>query len=259
MKAEPTIRSRSNPLLKRVGAVLAGKDRTAIVLEGDRLVGEALRAGLSLEVVLVAEDRAERIDELIGLGTVPARVVERKLLDRLSALDTSPGIFVLAAPPPRRELEELSPRDAPLVLVIAGVADPGNLGALARSAEAAGAGAVLVVCGGARAFGDKALRGSMGSLLRLPVYEGFTAAELAASLEAKAYRQVRAVTRGGVPTNGFDWSPPIALWVTGETGAMPDLAVRFEDVTIPMRGEVESLNVTVAGSLLLFAAGGGDE
>lgn len=256
MNPDPTIRSRSNPLLKRVGAVLAGKDRSSIVLEGDRLVEEAARCGLVLEAVFVAEDREERFAELIDGGEVSVRLVESRLLEKISALDTSPGILALAAHPPERALSELDPERAPLVLVVAGVADPGNLGGLARSAEAAGAGAILVARGGARAFGDKALRGSMGSLLRLPVFEGFDAAELAVALGEKSYRQVRAATRGGLSLHDFDWSPPIALWVSGETGETPEVEGGFEEVTIPMRGEVESLNVTVAGSLLLFAAGG---
>ena len=243
-------------MLKRVGAVLAGKDRSAIVLEGDRLVEEATRCGLALEAVLVAEDRQERFAELTAGVEVPVRLVEPRLLEKISALETSPGILALATHPPERELNQLDPEGAPLVLVVAGVADPGNLGGLARSAEAAGAGAILVARGGARPFGDKALRGSMGSLLRLPVFEGYDAAELAAALGESSYRQVRAATRGGTSLDRFDWSPPIALWVSGETGETPELEGAFEEVTIPMRGEVESLNVTVAASLLLFAAGG---
>lgn len=255
MELEPVIRSRTNALLRRVGALAAGKARDAVLLEGDRLVDDALRAGWCPEVVLVTESRGERAEELARSG-VPVRLVEDGLLDRVSALETSPGILALVARPEVAGVDALSPASAPRVLVVAGLADPGNLGALARSAEAAGFAALVVARGGARPFGAKALRGSMGSLLRLPVHEGGEAGEIAAALAGAGYRQVAAATRGGEDWRSFDWSRPLALWVGGETGLDPEVMTGFEGVTIPMRGEVESLNVTVATSLLLFAAGG---
>ncbi|MCB9914078.1 MAG: RNA methyltransferase [Planctomycetes bacterium] len=253
MTEDAVIRSRTNALLKRVGAALAGRERDVVVLEGERLVRDALRAGVELEVALVAESRAAELGDLAA----PLRVVADELLARASALESSPGVLALARPPQTRTLDALNPRGARLVLVVAGVQDPGNLGALARSAEAAGAGALVCLAGGARPFGPKALRGSMGSLLRLPVHAAAEAAALADTLAARGYRQVCAATRGGARWDRFDWSGPIALWVSGETSELPDVTARFEHVTIPMHGDVESLNVTVAASLLLFAAGGG--
>lgn len=256
MTLDPVIRSRSNAQLKRVGAVLAGKDRERILLEGARLVGDALGAGVALELVLVSEERTAEAEELTQRGAT-VKLVEPELLRRASSLETSPGVLAIADRPPLRALEDLAPEHAGLVLVVAGVQDPGNLGALARSAEAAGAEALVVLGGGARPFGVKALRGSMGSLLRLPVYEASQAAEVDVHLRGAGYRQVCAATRDGVAWDALDWSGPLALWVSGETGELPALAEAFEHVTIPMRGEVESLNITVAASLLLFAAGSG--
>jgi TrmH family RNA methyltransferase len=256
MTLDPVIRSRSNAQLKRVGAVLAGKDRERILLEGVRLVTDALAAGVSLELVLVSEDHASEAEQLARLGA-GVRLVEAELLQRASSLETSPGVLAIAERPQRRALADLEPQHAGLVLVVAGVQDPGNLGALARSAEAAGAQALVVLEGGARPFGAKALRGSMGSLLRLPVYEAARAEDVDAQLRGAGYRQVSAATRDGVAWDALDWAGPLALWVSGETGELPALAEAFEHVTIPMRGQVESLNITVAASLLLFAAGRG--
>jgi len=254
MGANTTIRSRSNPLLKRVGAVLAGKDERALVLEGERLIDDALAAGLALEVVLVDEDRSERADALRA-RTSEVRLVAAGLLARASALETSPGVLALCPRPAAHELEELDAGGQALVLVAAGVSDPGNLGALARSAEAAGARALVVLRGGASPWGPKALRGSMGSVLRLPCYAGVEAARAARVLADKGLRQVRAATRGGRPPGELDWSGPLALWIGAETGALPAAARGFEPVTIPTARGVESLNVTVAAALLLFAAG----
>jgi tRNA G18 (ribose-2'-O)-methylase SpoU len=168
---------------------------------------------------------------------------------------TSPGILALCAPPPTRRLEELDlPADA-LVLVVAGTSDPGNLGALARSAEAAGCSLLALVAGGVSPWNPKALRGSMGSLLRLPVASFGSPREAVEALSLRGLRQVAAATRDGTPLGRFDWSGRLALWVGAESGALPPEIAALERVTIPMAGRVESLNVTVAASLLLFAAG----
>lgn len=257
MDTYPTIRSRANPLLKRVGALLAGKERDALVLEGDRLVHDALGAGLRPELVLLSEERLDEADRFAArAGAV--RLVEPELLARVSGLKSSPGILAvcpLPAPLGEAGLRRALERSDALALVVAGVADPGNLGALARSAEAAGAGVLAVLPGGASPWSPKALRGSMGSLLRLPVYTGGAPSELARALAELHVRGVCAATRGGAAPDAFDWSGRVALWVGGETGALPELAPPPAPLTIPTAGAVESLNVTVAASLLLFAAG----
>jgi len=255
METEDVIRSRGNALLKRVGAVAAHKERDVLLLEGDRLIEDALSAGLELEVVLVAESREALASALRERGA-PVRLVEDVLLARVSALETSPGSLALAPRPARRPLQDLRPDTSPRVLVVAGLSDPGNLGALARSAEAAGFGSLVVAPGGARPFSPKALRGSMGSALRLEVHTGAEVPAIAEHLASTGYRQVAAATRGGGDWRAFDWSAPLALWVGGETGLDPAVVETFERVTIPMQGGVESLNITVATSLLLFQAGG---
>ena len=253
MGTDRTIRSRENALLKRVGAVLAGREPETLFLEGDRLIDDALQAGHVVEVVLVSDARPERAEEL-AKQRVDVRVVEDALLARTSRLETPPGVAALCPVPPPVELARLDLTKSPLLLVASGVADPGNLGALARSAEAFGAQALFVTRGGASPWREKALRGSMGSLLRLPVSANVDGEALARELAARGVRQVCAATRGGADPARFDWTGPIALWISGETGGIPDVAARFERLTIPMRRGVESLNVTVAASVLLFSA-----
>ena len=253
MGAPDVIRSRENPALKLAGAVLAGRERELLALEGDRLVDDALAAGLGFEHVLVSAEREQRAAALEA-RRLPVRRVAAELLARISALSTSPGILALARAPAERRLADLSlPTDA-LVLVVVGIADPGNLGALARSAEAAGA-AALVLVGGVSPWNEKALRGSMGSLLRLRVCRPGDAAAAAAELAALGFRQLRAATRGGTTPQRCDWSGRVAVWIGGETHALPAPASAFPGVTLPMSGHAESLNVAVAGALLLYAAG----
>jgi TrmH family RNA methyltransferase len=222
------------------------------------LIDDALGAGWELEVVAVSEREGARADELEQRG-VPVRVLEHDLLQRISALETTPGTLALARAPGSADFGRLRLGAEALVLVICGVADPGNVGALARSAEAAGVELVCAVAGGASPWNNKALRGSMGSLLRVPVATFASAESAASELAEHGFRHVCAATRGGARPSDFDWSGRLALWVGSETGDLPEVCATFERVTIPMRGAVESLNVTVAASLLLFAAGRAEE
>lgn len=256
------IRSATNPLLKRVRAAAAGRARGVILLEGDRLVDEGRRARLAFEVVLVSEERSQRLAEL-RRGGLPVRAVRGELLAGASRLKTPPGCLALAAEPPARTLAALPAAGPALLVAAAGIQDPGNLGALARTAEAAGAAALLVTAGGASPWNPKALRGSMGSLLRLPVIESERGEEAARELAERGFHNVCARTRGGAPYHQLDWSGRVALWFTGETGELPPAleraARRFTGVSIPLHNEVESLNVTAAAAVLLFAAARGQE
>jgi len=258
-RLEP-IRSSSNPLLKRVRRAASARGAGGadeILLEGDRLVDDAHAAGLELLCVLVDEERSERMARLEEAG-LPVRAVRGSLLAAAGTLESSPGCLALARTPAPRALSELGERDARLVVAAAGVQDPGNLGALARTAEAAGANALLVTPGGCRPWNPKALRGSMGSLLRLAVHEIEPGVESVERLAGLGFRHVCARTRGGVPYDRFDWGGRVVLWLSAESGGFPEglagPASRFEGVSIPMHAGAESLNVTAAAAVLLFAA-----
>jgi TrmH family RNA methyltransferase len=250
------IRSAANPLVKRVRAAAAGREDAALLLEGERLVADALRQGIAVELVLLSDDRADEARALERDGHA-VRVVARELFARIGTLKTPSGVLALAREPAATPLAALRAESDALVAVAAGVQDPGNLGALARSAEAAGARA-LVHAGGCSPWSPRALRGSMGSLLRLTLVRQASPAEALRGLAALGFRQVRAATRGGRDHRGFDWRGPLALWVSSETGALPDdvsASPLLEAVSIAMAPGVESLNVTAAAAVLLFAAG----
>jgi TrmH family RNA methyltransferase len=253
MSDAPVITSRTNALVQRARRVAGGDERGFLALEGDRLVDDAISAGRAIEVVLVAHDRTDRARELERLGQ-RVQLVDAAIVEKVSSLETSPGILAIAPVPAALDLEKMSLDARTLILVVAGIADPGNLGALARAAEGFGATALVAISGGASPWSAKALRGSMGSLLRLPVASGMQAAVCSALFTKRGIRQVSAATRGGADPQSFDWKGPVALWITGETGAAPEIRARFETVTIPIAAQVESLNVTVAASIVLYCA-----
>ena len=243
------IRSSSNALLKRFRAAAAGREEGTVLIEGVRLLQDAMGAGVEIEAVVVPESRAEA-----GSRLAPeVRPVADELFERLGSLTTTPSVLALAREPRPRDVDELA-REGAFLCVACEVQDPGNLGALARTAEAAGASGFVACGAGCRPFHPRALRGSMGSLLRLPVAIASDPDELAARFETHGLRQVTARTRGGTPAHEFDWNGSLALWLSGETGrGVPQEAI-MEAVTLEMSGEVESLNVTAAAAVLLFQA-----
>ena len=253
MEAELVIRSRQNSLLKRAAAAGAGKVEGCLLLEGERLIRDAMGCGIELEVVLVAEDRMGLAGELAAEGA-EVRLVDAELLQQVSTLSTSPGSLALGVTPQLRDVSEWTPGEEDLALVIGPVSDPGNMGALLRSAEAAGVSAVVCLPGGARPFSPKVMRGSMGSALRAPLFGG-DAESTKRALSEMGFRQARAATRGGADAATYDLSGRFALWISGETEDLPEVDGELEPITITTAGEVESLNVAVAGALLLFAAG----
>jgi TrmH family RNA methyltransferase len=145
----------------------------------------------------------------------------------------------------------------PLLLVAAGLQDPGNLGTLVRSAEAFGATGVLTTPGTVSAWNQKALRASAGSVFRMPV-AGAGVEELAA-LKARGVRLMAAIAEssmGSVEAQNAECAGGLAILIGNEGAGLSDELLEMADVrvTIPCPGQVESLNAAVAGSLLLYEA-----
>jgi TrmH family RNA methyltransferase len=173
----------------------------------------------------------------------------------LSPVNTPSGIVAIAA---RRTVTAeaiCAPANA-FVIVAVDVQDPGNVGALVRVAEAGGATGMLVCGGSASPFSWKAVRGSMGSVLRLPVAAGMTAAEALACLRRSGVRAVAGVTTDGLDPDAFDWRGKAAVVLGGEGAGLAPEVVDVCDarVSIPMAPEVDSLNVATAGAILVYAA-----
>ena len=144
----------------------------------------------------------------------------------------------------------------PLVVVLAGLQDPGNVGAIVRACAAFGAAGVVAIEGTANPFSWKAVRGAMGGTFRLPVAARGTASDVISAAQQEHVRIVAAVPRGGTPLHKLDFQKPTAIVLGGEGAGVSSaiMAGAHESVTIPMRAPVESLNVAVAAALLLYEA-----
>src|ERR1051326_794979 len=171
--AVPHISSRQNPLVARYRAAREHRDRGAVLLDGVHLVGDAVAAGLSLRDVVVSADSADRADlgELLrrlSRARVPVTTASPAVMAALSPVRSPSAVVALIDRPSPAESRVFSGA-APLVVVAADIQDPGNLGAVVRVAEAAGATGVVTAGRCADPYGWKAIRGSMGSALRLPI------------------------------------------------------------------------------------------
>jgi TrmH family RNA methyltransferase len=252
------IRSRSNPFVRRLRALREKSRGELMLLEGPKLVAEALGSGVELVEAaasprLAYGGRPGVVDALRGAG-VPVRLVDDGILASLSEVETSQGILALARRPAFDEERIFA--GTPLVLVAVGIQDPGNLGALLRSAEAAGATGAYLTDGAADPFSWKALRGSMGSAFRLPHRRRMTTADALSRLQARGVGVIAADPGAELPYYQADLRRPVALLLGPEgSGLSPAVMAHAAlSVAIPMSPGVESLNVGVAAGVLLFEA-----
>jgi TrmH family RNA methyltransferase len=261
-RADDVIRSRSNPLVQRIRALKEKGQRAGaglMLLEGGKLVEEGLATGVEM-LEAVASTRfgrlppeARLVQELAERG-VTLRRVDATVIASLSELTTSPGLLAIARRPAFEEGDLY--RGQPLVVIAAGLQNPGNLGALLRSAEAAGATGAYLTEGTADPFSWKALRGSMGSALRLPHVRGLSARAAVARVRERGLQVIGTEAHASNTYDRVDFRRPIALLFGAEgSGLAPELAASADRrVKIPMRPPVESLNVGVAAGILLFEA-----
>lgn len=253
----PFVTSTRNPLVQRFRAAAAGDLPEAMMAEGVRLVAEAVAAGLRVHEAAVAPRCTDaalraRLREVAGSFVECSDAV----LAALSSVDTPQGVAVVLARPAVADDALVRGDAAPLVVAAAGLRDPGNLGAVIRTAEAAGASGVLTMRGGADPFRDKALRGSMGSVFRLPVRHGADAAGIVAFARRHRLQLVVADGGDGKSYTAADLRRPTLLVLGAEADGVPGDLLMAADarVRIPLRPPVESLNVAVAAGVLLFEA-----
>jgi len=260
MPRAETLRSRANPLYKRLRALKErAADRELCLLEGPRLAVEALEAGLAV-LEAAASERADASPAgraalaALRQSGVPVRAMSAELVSSLSETETSQGLLALARRP--SFAEERIFRGTPLVLVADGVQNPGNLGGLLRSAEAAGASGAILAGGCADPFSWKALRGSMGSAFRVPHVRGVSIDGALDVLEARRISILATTAEGERRYDEADLRGPVAIVVGSEGTGLPSAVLERAAVRlrIPLREPVESVNVGVAAALVLFEA-----
>jgi RNA methyltransferase, TrmH family len=271
-EASTQLTGRDNRWLRKFRATLRAGEPSAdgsIGVEGPHLVEEALRAGLPIEAILASTAGERHLGKLAPL--VPPGIPVLRTTDRLFAgvadTQTPQGIAALVCP--RAASFDDLVRGRPLVVVLVGVQDPGNVGTILRAAEAFGATGVATCTWGGLGTADplspKALRASAGSALRLPLVHGVATAVLLTQLRVTAVKLYAAspakhssAKQEGRVLNPWeaDLRGPSALLVGNEGAGVPLEVQSSADalVRIPLQSGVESLNAAVAASVLLYEA-----
>ncbi len=254
------VQSRQNARVKFLRAALrSGPQEGLVALEGLHLLEEALRSGLQLATVFVREGSEKLLDSLLrphgGFHALSAAtellLLTPEVFASAASTEAPQGIAALAAVPTFGP-EALLADSAPLVLVAAGLQDPGNLGTLARSAEAFGASGLLLLPGTVSPWNAKAIRASAGSVFRLPI----ASAADPGHLRKRGLRLLAAVPAEGTPAAqaGLDQGCALVLGNEGAGLSSELLAECDERITILCPGPVESLNAAIAGGILLYEA-----
>jgi TrmH family RNA methyltransferase len=275
---EALLTSRENRWLKEFRMALRGGLPTEdgfVGVEGVRLVEETLRSGCPIRAVLFSESGERHHERLASLVDRPEmafsvlRTTDR-LFEGLADTEHPQGVAALVHP---REtsfddfLRAPLSACAPLLVILAGVQDPGNVGTILRTATAFGAtGAATAasgISGTANPFSPKALRASAGAALHLPILAGMSLSILLAQLKVAGVRTLASSVHE--PRDGeqpllapweVDWCQPVALLVGNEGAGLPEEVERSADarIRIPMAGGVESLNAAAAAAVVFYEA-----
>ena len=280
------ITSRENRWLKRFRAALRGTgpvEDEPIGVEGPKLVEDALLSGLEAEALLICESAEPALEAILSAASASEAGIPRsrilrttdKLFASVAGTETPQGIAALFRKPDwqfedvlRGAADQNGVRfgGSPLVVVMAGVQDPGNVGTIVRSAEAFGATGAIAARGTADPWSPKALRASAVSALRLPVLRGIAIPVLLAQLKMARVKIIATIGRGVVGSRQQVGSQeaqaypnlrePSAIFVGNEGAGLPSEVLHSADgtISIPMHPSVESLNAGVAASIALFEA-----
>jgi TrmH family RNA methyltransferase len=252
------IASTTNPQIKHIRSLLADRRERRrerlFVLEGVRLVADALDSGADLVLVVYAP---EQLDSTDAGQALRARLEQMPVAQAATpqavtaAADTvhPQGVVALARWP------QVEPGRPGLILALDGIQDPGNLGALLRSAEAVGVAQVLCARGTADIYSPKVVRAAMGAHFRLAAEQDLGWEEVGERLTAVDHVYAADAT-ATMPYYAADWRQPSALIIGNEAhGLSAEVrALVYQPIDIPMRGGAESLNAAIAGSIILFEA-----
>lgn len=255
MPAE-TLTSAANPLLKAVRrAVLRGRptEDGCCVAEGFHLLEEALRSDCRVKAVLASESVRDSVAAHVqGLKRLRVIMVPEPLLRSIASTETTQGVISLVQTPVWTLDQAL--RGNTLVIVLDGVQEPGNAGAIVRSAEAFGASGIVLLKRSVHPLNPKSVRASAGSIFRLPCVYGMEESLLRAALDQRRVKIFAAIPSAGVASPEADLTGKCAL-VIGSEGR--GIGAELERSSSPLRiptTRVESLNAAVAAGILLYEA-----
>lgn len=251
---------RHNPRLKELRAAFRRGELTTqgeCAIEGVKLVEEALRSSQRLTSVFFSESARPLAAKLLPQlnARTETHILPTALFNSIVPSDAPQGVAALVKLPTSSAAQIMERAKAAPIVVAAGVQDPGNVGTIFRSAEAFGAAGVFLTEGSVSPYNSKLLRGSAGSIFRLPFVQ-IASGELMALLHEHGVRLLATSSHKGTALPQVSWTHPLAIFVGNEGAGLPrDLMHQIQEtIVIPQAAPVESLNAGVAASIVLYEA-----
>jgi RNA methyltransferase, TrmH family len=258
----PIITSLQNPRVKDAVRLRDARHREKqgrILIDGARELRRAVGGGVKLIEVFVCESLCRGDDAQHLLAALPESGAEvwhvaEAVFERLAFGQRAEGVLGVAEMP-KPALAEIELPTAPLVAVLEGVEKPGNVGAVLRSADAAGVSAVIVADGRTDLYNPNAIRASLGTIFTMPVCEA-TSAEVLAWLRQREFTIAAARVDGSVPYTEIDYRGPTAIVLGSEAAGLSPIwtAGDIRAVRLPMLGTADSLNISVTAAVLFYEA-----
>lgn len=253
-----SVSSRQNSLLKELRrAFHAGEptDDGYCAIESVKTIEEAIRSGLRLRAVVFAESARNRADRLLPQlsSHVETILTPDDVFSSIVATDTPQGVAALVRIP-QHDLDVVLQTEDALLIVAAGLQDPGNLGTIVRSCEAFGATALVSTEGTASHSNPKVIRASAGSIFRLPVVKA-ASSDLLSALRERGIAMLATSSHKGTPIDEANFTRAVAIFIGSEGSGLPRPLAQQVDETIAIpQSCVESLNAGIAASIILYEA-----
>jgi TrmH family RNA methyltransferase len=254
------VEGRHNSQIKELRRAFDRADLTeegVCAVEGMRIIEEAIRSGLRLQTVFFsasAEGRAHKLLPQLA-ANVETLLLPEKLFESAVPSESPQGVAALVRCRQFTVADVLAHTATGPLLAVSGLQDPGNMGTILRSAEAFGAGGILLGEGTVSPFNWKVVRASAGSVFRLPIAKA-KLLPLLPQLEASGLRLVATTSHGGTILEEAKLSGPLAIFIGSEGAGLPkELLAKMDSIlSIPHSPQVESLNAGVAASIVLYEA-----
>lgn len=254
--------SRENSLLKTIRLVSSGSRRAPaglVVAEGSRVLNDVNACGCAVKAVIVSEEfGASKTEASLLQGWLSKNIrvcrTSEQIFQSVSDLRSPQGAIALIAIP-EQTLDEVIPKQNPLVIFACGIQDPGNMGTIIRAAAAAGASLICIGQETVSPRNTKSIRASAGAFFRIPIVEHIDMDHFLTFCESHSIKVYRTDVRRGMPHTNADLKSACAVILGNEgSGLQADSCAGLPAIRIPMAGDVESLNVAMAGSIILFEA-----
>lgn len=246
------IQSKENPLIKEIKKLKEKKyrdEKEKFFIEGYRFVEEAIKSGAKIEKLLISQRHLEKYESIfLGVEEISVYTIKDNLFDEICDTETPQGIAAVVHKKSYKDITEEG-----VFVLVDRIQDPGNLGTIIRTAHAAGARGIIYTSGTVDPYNEKTLRSTMGSIFYIPIIEDKSLVKIA-DMRAAGYKLVASSLEAKENFFDISYGARVIIAVGNEGKGISDEVYNLSDikVIIPMPGGAESLNASVAASIMIY-------